>query len=95
MIQFYEFTQNNIDVESLLKYIINMNKQIPKNIHSALVKKYEAEADIAKANLSVYDNNIVGIGEHQIIAETIEEEYKKLDSAISMLETLKNNPIGV
>ena len=71
-----------------------MNKQIPKNIHSALVKKYEAQIAMAKANLAVYENNMVGIGEHQILAETIEEEYKKLDSAISMLETLKNNPMG-
>ena len=71
-----------------------MNKQIPKNIHSALVKKYEAQIDMAKANLAVYENNMIGIGEHQILAETIEEEYKKLDSAISMLDTLKNHPIG-
>ena len=71
-----------------------MNKQIPKNIHSALVKKYEAQVDMAKANLAVYENNMVGIGEHQILAETIEEEYKKLDSAISMLDTLKGHPIG-
>ena len=71
-----------------------MNKQISKNIHDALVKKYEAQVDMAKANLAVYDNNMIGIGEHQILAETIEEEYKKLDSAISMLETLKNNTMG-
>ena len=71
-----------------------MNKQIPKNIHSALVKKYEAQVDMAKANLAVYENNMVGIGEHQILAETIEEEYKKLDSAISMLDTLKAHPMG-
>ena len=71
-----------------------MNKQLAKNIHDALVKKYEAQVDMAKANLAVYDNNMIGIGEHQILAETIEEEYKKLDSAISMLETLKNNPMG-
>ncbi len=72
-----------------------MSKQLAKNlIHDALVKKWEAQVDMAKANLAVYDNNMVGIGEHQILAETIEEEYKKLDSAISMLETLKNNPMG-
>lgn len=71
-----------------------MSKQLAKNIHDALVKKYEAQVDMAKANLAVYDNNMIGIGEHQILAETIEEEYKKLDSAISMLETLKNNPMG-
>ena len=72
-----------------------MNKQIPKNIHSALVKKYEAKADMAKANLAVYENNMVGIGEHQILVETIAEEYKKLDAALSMLDTLKSHPIGV
>ncbi len=71
-----------------------MNKQIPKNIHSALVKKYEAKVDMAKANLAVYENNMVGIGEHQILVETIAEEYKKLDAAISMLDTLKSNPLG-
>ena len=71
-----------------------MNKQIPKNIHAALVKKYEAQISMAKANLAVYENNMVGIGEHQILAETIEDEYKKLDAAISMLDTLKANPIG-
>ena len=71
-----------------------MNKQIPKNIHSALVKKYEAQVDMAKANLAVYENNMVGIGEHQILVETIAEEYKKLDAAISMLDTLKAHPIG-
>ncbi len=71
-----------------------MNKQIPKNIHSALVKKYEAKVDMAKANLAVYENNMVGIGEHQILVETIAEEYKKLDAAISMLDTLKAHPIG-
>tara|TARA_Y100001933_G_C18977813_1_gene555347 strand:+ start:1749 stop:1967 length:219 start_codon:yes stop_codon:yes gene_type:complete len=71
-----------------------MNKQIPKNIHSALVKKYEAQIAMAKANLAVYENNMVGIGEHQILAETIEDEYKKLDSAISMLDTLNSHSFG-
>ena len=71
-----------------------MNKQIPKNIHSALVKKYEAKVDMAKANLAVYENNMIGIGEHQILVETIAEEYKKLDAAISMLYTLKAYPVG-
>ena len=67
---------------------------LTKNIHSALVKKAEADVDIAKANLSVYSNdNMIGIGEHQILAETILNEYKKLDDAISILETLQNHPI--
>ena len=71
-----------------------MSKQLAKNIHSALVKKYEADAQIILANIAVYENNMVGIGEHSILAETIEAEYKKLDSAYSMLETLNKHPIG-
>ena len=49
---------------------------------------------MAKANLAVYSgDNLIGIGEHQILAETILDEYKKLDDALSLLETLKNHPI--
>ena len=71
-----------------------MSKQLAKNIHSALVKKYEAIAEAALANIAIYESNMVGIGEHSIITETIEEEYKKLDDANSMLETLNKHPIG-
>ena len=71
-----------------------MSKQLSNRIHSALVKKYEAIAETALANIAVYESNMVGIGEHSIITETIEEEYKKLDSANSMLETLNKHPIG-
>ena len=47
-------------------------KNLTKNIHSALVKKAEADVEMAKANLAVYSNdNLIGIGEHQILAETI------------------------
>jgi hypothetical protein len=36
---------------------------LTKNIHSALVKKAEADVDMAKANLAVYSNdNLIGIG---------------------------------
>ena len=83
-----------LTLKNIKLYLLFMNKQIPKNIHAALVKKYEAQVSMAKANLAVYENNMVGIGEHQILAETLEDEYKKLDSAISMLDTLKANPIG-
>ena len=70
-----------------------MAKQnLTKNIHSALVKKAEAEVEMAKANLAVYSgDNLVGIGEHQILAETILEEYKKLDDALSLLETFEES----
>jgi hypothetical protein len=68
-----------------------MSKQNFDQIKSALVKKYEAQAAIARANLAVYETNMTGIGEHGILVETIEEEYKKLDDALSMIDTLENN----
>ena len=71
-----------------------MSKKLSKKVHSALVKKYEALVEAALANIAIYESNMVGIGEHSIITETIEEEYKKLDSAYSMLETLNKHPIG-
>lgn len=64
--------------------------QIFDKIKQALIKKYEAQADVAKANIEVYQHNMVGVGEHAILTETIEEEYKKLDDALSMIDTLKN-----
>lgn len=68
-----------------------MTIQIFDKVKQALIKKYEAQADAARANIEVYQNNMVGVGEHAIITETIEEEYKKLDTACSMIDTLKNN----
>lgn len=68
-----------------------MTKQIFDRVKQALIKKYEAQADAARANLEVYENNMVGVGEHAIMTETIEAEYSKLDQALSMLDTLNNN----
>ena len=68
-----------------------MTKQIFDRVKQALIKKYEAQADAARANLEVYENNMVGVGEHAIMTETIEAEYSKLDQALSMLDTLNSN----
>lgn len=68
-----------------------MSKQNFDQIKSALVKKYEAQAAISRANLAVYESSMTGIGEHGVLVETIEEEYKKLDDALSMIETLEKN----
>jgi len=68
-----------------------MNDKIFERIRQALIKKYEALAETARCNIEVYKTNMVGIGEHAIMTETIEAEYNKLDSALSMLETLKSN----
>ena len=71
-----------------------MSKKLSKKVHSAIVKKYEALVEAALANIAIYESNMVGIGEHSIITETIEEEYVKLDQANSVLETLKQFPMG-
>jgi len=68
-----------------------MTKQIFDRVKLALIKKYEAQADGARVNLDVYTNNMVGVGEHAGMIETIEQEYQKLDHALSMLDTLTNN----
>ena len=68
-----------------------MTIQIFEKVKQALIKKYEAQADAARANIEVYQHNMVGVGEHAIMTETIEEEYKKLDAATSMRETLQKN----
>jgi hypothetical protein len=68
-----------------------MSKQNFDQIKSALVKKYEAQVAISRANLAVYESSMTGIGEHGVLVETIEEEYKKLDDALSMIDTLTKN----
>jgi hypothetical protein len=68
-----------------------MSKQNFDEIKSALVKKYEAQVAISRANLAVYESSMTGIGEHGVLVETIEEEYKKLDDALSMIDTLTKN----
>lgn len=68
-----------------------MTTQIFDKVKQALIKKYEAQAAAALANLDVYRENMVGVGEHAIMTETIEQEYVKLDDALSMIETLTKN----
>ena len=44
-----------------------MSKQNFDQIKSALVKKYEAQAAISRANLAVYESSMTGIGEHGVL----------------------------
>ena len=68
-----------------------MNEEIFKRLQQSLITKYEAPAEAARCNIDVYKTSMVGVGEHAIMTETIESEYIKLDTALSMIETLKNN----
>ena len=55
-------------------------------IINALRKKYEAEIASAKANIDVYLNNSVGIGEHPDIMEAVTSELTKMAEYHEMLE---------
>ena len=56
----------------------------------ALVKKLEGEIEIAKANITVYTRNSVGVGEHSDIVETIEKEVSKIAEAQDKIDTIKS-----
>jgi hypothetical protein len=57
-------------------------------IISAARKHAEAEIDLHKANIEVYMNNVVGIGEHSDIIETIQKELDAMATAHDRLEML-------
>ncbi len=51
-------------------------------------KHAEAEIDLHKANIEVYMQQVVGIGEHSDIIETIQKELDKMATAHDRLEML-------
>jgi|TARA_B100001063_G_scaffold50126_1_gene44147 hypothetical protein len=55
---------------------------------SAAKKHAEAEIDLHKANIEVYMQQVVGIGEHSDIIETIQKELDKMATAHDRLEML-------
>jgi hypothetical protein len=55
---------------------------------SAARKHAEAEIDLHKANIEVYMNNVVGIGEYSDIIETIQKELDAMATAHDRLEML-------
>ena len=59
-------------------------------IIDALEKKYEAQRSQAEANIKVYMEKPVGVGDHINIVETIDKEMQKISKANEMLEELAN-----
>jgi hypothetical protein len=55
---------------------------------NAAKKHAEAEIDLHKANIEVYMQQVVGIGEHSDIIETIQKELDKMATAHDRLEML-------
>jgi len=58
------------------------------NYITALRKKYEAEMAEAKANLALYVNNLVAIGEHSDLMEEHDKWVEKYTNSKDKLETL-------
>ena len=59
-------------------------------IVDALEKKYEAQMAQAEANVKVYMENPVGVGEHPNIVDEVEKLLKEIKDAKEMLDELKN-----
>ena len=55
----------------------------------ALIKKLEGEIAIAKANIDVYLNHSVGIGEHPDVVEAIETQVEKIAGAQEKIDTIR------
>jgi len=53
----------------------------------ALIRKYEFERDEAIANLQVYFENGVGVGEHHNVIDSMDELVTKLADAEGKLKT--------
>lgn len=51
----------------------------------------EAEIELHKANIEVYLQNVVGIGEHSDIVETIQKELDAMASSYDRLEMLNKH----
>jgi hypothetical protein len=56
----------------------------------ALEKKYEAQMAQAEANIKVFMENPVGVGEHPDIVQEVEKLLKQIKDAKEMLDELKN-----
>ena len=59
-------------------------------IVDALEKKYEAQMAQAEANIKVFMENAVGVGEHPDIVHEVEKLLKQINDAKEMLDELKN-----
>ena len=59
------------------------------DILGALVKKYEGDIAVYTANISVYQSNPAGIGEHPDIVAAVDELISQLADAQDKLKSVK------
>jgi|TARA_B110000495_G_C22986492_1_gene580441 hypothetical protein len=65
--------------------------KIDKQIRDALKLKYQGEVASAKANITIYMNNSVGIGEHPDIIGAIDSQLEILTNAEEKLNAVENH----
>ena len=61
------------------------------NFIKAMIKKYEAEIDVAKATLDVYLDKPVGIGEHPRFAVEIDKQLEIIGCATDKLRVIEKH----
>jgi|TARA_B110000285_G_scaffold181714_1_gene205196 hypothetical protein len=65
--------------------------EIDKQLRNALRLKYQGDIAAAKANITIYMNSSVGIGEHSDIISAIDEQLNLLATADDKLNTLEKH----
>ena len=65
--------------------------ELDKQLREALILRYQGEVASAKANITVYMNSSVGIGEHPDIVGAIDEQLDKLTAAEEKLQAVQEH----
>ncbi|OUX37311.1 MAG: hypothetical protein CBE33_03610 [Candidatus Pelagibacter sp. TMED273] len=55
----------------------------------ALIAKLEGEIEVAIANITVYEKNPAGIGEHPDVVEAVETQIEKIAQADEKIATIE------
>ena len=61
------------------------------HIKKGLIKYYEGIIALAEANVNIYLEQSVGIGEHADILEAVDGELEKIASAQDKIDVLENH----
>ena len=64
---------------------------IDKQIREALILKYQGEIAVAKANITIYMSNSVGIGEHPDIIGAVDSQLELLTASEEKLNAVKEH----
>jgi len=65
--------------------------ELDKQLREALKLRYQGEIASAKANITIYMNNSVGIGEHSDLIGAIDEQLNLLTQAEEKLKAVEDH----